>query len=142
MGRAILAVIAGCVLSVLVFSGVDLLAHQIYPPPPALDPRDPAAMQTLIAQMPTGAFVIIVFGWVLGAGVGAWLATKLSRVSSTWPGYVVGGVTLAATAVNVWTIPHHIWVVLIALVGIPLATWVGVRAGQTVPPPIPTARAA
>ena len=54
MGRAILAIVAGCVLSVLVVAGVDALAHLIYPPPANLDVRDPVAMRTIIAQMPVG----------------------------------------------------------------------------------------
>jgi membrane protease YdiL (CAAX protease family) len=142
MGRVILAVVAGCVLSVLIVAGVDTLAHMVYPPPAGLDPRDPAAMRTLVAQMPAGAFVIIVCGWMLAAGFGAWLATKLSRTSKTWPGYVVGGITFAATAFNLWAIPHPIWVVAAAVIGIPLATWAGTRAGQTVSTAMPAARAA
>jgi hypothetical protein len=70
MGRAILAVIAGCVLSVLVVAGLEALGHQIYPPPAGVDLTDPAAMRTLVAQMPVGAFVILVSGWLLGAGLG------------------------------------------------------------------------
>jgi hypothetical protein len=142
MGRAILAVVAGCVLSVLVVVGLEALGHLIYPPPEGVDGRDPAAVRAVVAQMPVGALVILVFAWILAAGLGAWLATKLSGTGKTWPGYVVGGVTLAATAVNLWTIPHPIVVVLAAVVGIPLATWVGTRLGQPVPPAMTTARAA
>jgi hypothetical protein len=142
MGRAILAVVAGCVLSVLVVVAMDAISHQVYPPPAGIDPRDPAAMRSLIAQTPLGAFIIIVCGWILAAGLGAWVATKLSRSGKAWPGYVVGGVTLIATAANLWAIPHPVWVVIAALVGIPLATWAGIRFAQTTPPPMTAARAA
>jgi hypothetical protein len=131
MGRAILAVIAGFLLSVLVVAGVDALNHQIYPPPAGMDVRNPATMRTVIDQMPVGAFVILVSGWVLGAGLGAWLATKLSRTATAWPGGAVGGATLAATGINLFTIVHPVWVVILALIGIPLATWVGIRAART-----------
>jgi hypothetical protein len=142
MGRAILAIVAGCVLSVLVVAGVDALAHLIYPPPAGVDLRDPAAMRIIIAEMPVGAFVIIVSGWILAAGLGAGLATRLSRTSKTWPGWAVGGVTLAATGINLFTIAHPVWVVIAALIGIPLATWAGIRFAQTTPPAMTTARAA
>jgi hypothetical protein len=142
MGRAILAIVAGCVLSVLVVVGVEALGHAIYPPPPGVDPSDPAAMRTLIAEMPFGAFVIVVFGWILAAGLGAWLATRLSRTGKAWPGGFVGGWTLAATGVNLFTIMHPTWVVIAALIGIPLAAWAGIRFAQTTPPTMTTARAA
>ena len=142
MGRAILAIVAGCVLSVLVIAGVDALAHVIYPPPANLDVRDPAAMRTIIAQMSVGAFVIIVAGWILAAGLGAWAATMLSQTGKAWPGGVVGGLTLAATGFNLFAIPHPVWVVIVALIGIPVATWAGIRVGQTTPPAMATPRVA
>jgi hypothetical protein len=142
MGRAILAVVAGCVLSVLIVAGVEALGHQIYPPPVGIDVRDPAVMRTVIAQMPVGAFVILVFGWMLGAGLGAWLATRLSGTGKAWPGGIVGGATLGATGINLFTIMHPTWVIVAALIGIPLATWVGIRLAQPTPPAMTTARAA
>jgi sorbitol-specific phosphotransferase system component IIBC len=142
MGRAILAIVAGCVLSLLVVAGVDTLGHMIYPPPAGADLRDPAAMRVIIAEMPFGAFVIVVSGWILGAGLGAWVATRLSRTAKAWPGGAVGAVTLAATGINLFTIAHPVWVVIAALIGIPLATWVGIRVGQPTPPAMTTARAA
>jgi hypothetical protein len=142
MGRAILAIVAGCVLSLLVVAGVDALGHMIYPPPAGVDASDPAAMRVIIAEMPFGAFVIVVSGWILGAALGAWVATRLSRTGKAWPGGAVGGVTLAATGINLFTIAHPVWVVIAALIGIPLATWVGIRVGQPTPPAITTARAA
>jgi hypothetical protein len=142
MGRAILAVIAGCVLSVLIVAGLEALGHQIYPPPAGVDLTDPAAMRTLVAQMPVGAFVILVSGWLLGAGLGAWLATKLSGIAKAWPGGIVGGATLGATGINLFTIAHPVWVVIVALIGIPVATWVGIRLGQPAPPSMTAARAA
>jgi hypothetical protein len=141
MGRAILAVVAGCVLSVLVVFAMDALSHQVYPPPAGLDVRDPAAMRTIIAGMPTGAFIIVVAGWILGAGLGSWLATRLST-GKAWAGGAVGGVTLAVTGMNLFTIPHPVWVIVTALIGIPLGSWFGTRAARTSPPAIPTARAA
>jgi len=141
MGRTILAGVAGCALSFLIILGMDALSHQVYPPPAGLDPRDPAAMRTIIAGMPTGAFIIVVAGWILGAGLGSWLATRISA-GKALAGGVVGGVTFAATSANLFSIPHPVWVVLGALIGIPLASWLGTRAARTPPPAVPTARAA
>jgi hypothetical protein len=141
MGRAILAVVAGCVLAVLIVSGMDAISHLVYPPPAGLDPRNPAVIRTIIEQMPTGAFIIVVGGWILGAGLGSWLATRLSG-GRAWTGGAVGGVTLAATGVNLFMAAHPVWVLIAAFVGIPLATWGGVRAARTPPPAVSTMRAA
>ena len=142
MGRAILAVVAGIVLALLVVTGLEALGHRVYPPPAGVGLSDPAALRMVASQMPVGAFVILVAAWILGAGGGAWLATKLSRTGKAWPGGLVGAATLGATAVNFFTIPHPGWVIAAALIGIPLATWVGIRLGQTPPPAVTAARAA
>jgi hypothetical protein len=141
MGRAILAIVVGCVVSVLVVFGMDAISHLVYSPPAGVNVRDPAAMRAIIEQMPTGAFIITVAGWMLGAGIGAWLATRLSG-GKTWAGGAVGGVTLAATGINLFTIMHPVWVVLAALIGIPLATWGGTRAAGTARATTAAARAA
>jgi hypothetical protein len=141
MGRAIVAVIAGCIVSGLVVFGMDAISHLVYSPPAEVNVRDQEAMRALIQQMPTGAFIIIAAGWILGAGFGAWVATRLSG-GKAWAGGAVGGVTLAATGVNLFTIMHPVWVVLAALIGIPLASWVGTRAARTPPTTMTTAPAA
>jgi hypothetical protein len=141
MGRAVLAVVVGCVVSVLIVFGMDAISHLVYPPPAELNVRDPAAMRAIIDQMPIGAFIIVVAGWILGAGFGSWFATRLSA-GKAWAGGAVGGVTLAATGINLFTIAHPTWVVLAALIGIPLATWGGVRAARTPPSNMTTAPAA
>ncbi len=96
MGRTVLAIIAGCVVSVLVVFAVEAL--------------------------------------------GAWVGSRLSRTGKAWPGLVVGAVTLVATVVNLFTIAHPTWVVGAAVVGIPLATWIGARGGRTPPATMTSAR--
>src|SRR5688572_17805929 len=105
MGRAIVAVVAGCIVSGLVVFGMDAISHLVYPPPAEVNVRDQEAMREVVGRMPTGAFVIIAAGWMLGAGFGAWFATRLSG-GKAWAGGAVGGVTLAATGVNLFTIAH------------------------------------
>ena len=141
MGRAILAVIVGCVVAVLAILGIEATAHRLYPPPAGVDVSNPAAMDARIAQMPAAGIALVVFAWMLGAGLGAWVATRLSRTGRRWPGLVVGALIFAGTAYNLVTIPHPVWVLAAGLIGVPLAAWVGARAGSATPPPTTPARA-
>ena len=82
MLRTILGVIAGVVVMFGVIMGTEYLGHQVYPPPPGLDPMNPAheqAFMQFIATMPVGAKAILVAAWTLGAFAGGFIAAKIAQ---------------------------------------------------------------
>lgn len=81
--------VAGVAAAVAIIYGVELIGHAIYPAAPGMDPTDLDAMRAFIAQLPLGAFLIVLVGWLLGTGAGAAIAHRLGG-GRRWPGLVVG----------------------------------------------------
>lgn len=79
MGRTILGGLAGLVVAVATIMLVEFASHQVYPPPAGLDPRDTADMARLIGMLPTGALLLVVLAWVIGAFDGGWVAARIAR---------------------------------------------------------------
>jgi hypothetical protein len=135
MGRSILGVLAGLVVGIVLVALVETLGMRLIPPPPGIDPTDPASIAAAMANMPIGSFLFILAGWFLGTGVGASTAMRFARSDARWPGLAVGGVILVATLYNLWVIPHPLWVAVVGVVGIILITLVAARPRGTVTSP-------
>jgi hypothetical protein len=123
MGRKVLAVVAGAVVAFLIVLLVEGLGLRIYPPPPGVDVGDPASRAAAVAAMPLGALLFVLAAWVLGAGIGAAVATAVVRREARWPGLVVGGLILAGSLYNLMVIPHPVWFTAAAVALVPAATW-------------------
>ena len=80
--RALLGVLAGLAAMFVVITAIEYVAHQMFPPPPGLDPRNPADLATVLASQPVAGLAMVVLAWVCGAFAGGWLA---ARISSVWP---------------------------------------------------------
>ena len=80
--RFVLGVIAGTVVMFVVIMLIQFLGHQVWPPPPGLDPRSTQDMATLLATAPIGALASVVVAWVAGAFSGGAVAAWISR---RWP---------------------------------------------------------
>ena len=133
MGRRILAVLAGFVVANIVIFGLEAIGHAIFPPPAGLDLTKPEAFRTMISQMPPGAFVLLLVEWLAGTAAGVATAQRVNRAPTLLPGLVVGTMIFAATAYNFSIIPHPAWVVVTAIVGIPVVAYLVARAATPSP---------
>lgn len=128
MGRRILAILAGFILAIVVIFAVEYCSHLVYPLPPGVDPTNAEALRSVMSRMPTGAFVFLLAGWLLGTATGAATAQRINRAPTLVPGLVVGAMIFAASVFNFKAIPHPVWVVAVALVGIPAVAYLATRA--------------
>jgi hypothetical protein len=110
-------------VSFAVVFAAEAIGSRIYPPPPGIDMSTPEGIRALAAELPSGAFAFVVAGWLLAAGMGAWVAMRVARSASLRPGIIVGAILLGATIYNLVTIPHPTWVVVAGVIGIPLLAY-------------------
>lgn len=130
MGRRIVGVIAGFIVSGVVVALVEAIGHLLFPPPPGVDVHNPEAMAGLMAQIPLGAKIAVLVAWTLGALAGGYTAAKLAAPRGTAPALIVGGILLAAGAYTLATIPHPIWMVFAGL-ALPLpVAWCGAKLAR------------
>ncbi len=122
MGRNILAVIAAFVVGGIFVVGLELLGQQIYPLPEGVDPNNLEQLKEYIKQAPVGALLLVLVaqsaGSFFGGVVTGWLGC--SRLFQL--GLIYGVLALVMAGINVYSIPHPTWfVVLSLLLPIPLA---------------------
>ena len=75
MLRAIFALCAGLFAAMIVYTISAAIAQQLWPPT-GVDLRDPGAIASFVASLPTGARLTLLCGPVLGAFVGAGVAAN------------------------------------------------------------------
>ena len=122
--RSALVLLAGVVASVLVVMLMDVIVGRIYPLTPDTDMRNPESMRQAIAALPAGAFMLLVVGWAIAAGVGAYVAARFATNAHAVHGLIVALFVLVATVSNLARIPHPVWMWPAAIILIPLAGWV------------------
>jgi hypothetical protein len=130
MGRSILAVVLGMVLAFVGVLTIEMAGHLVYPPPAGLDLTNPDSLREAMGKMPTGAFLMLLFGWVVGSFAGAWLAARLAPRSRMLHGFIPGGLIIAASIANMVMIPHPAWFQAVSLVALLSATYAGASLGN------------
>ena len=125
MLKTLISILAGLVAGVPVVAIVARIGHILYPPPQGMDLTDRNVAAAMIAQMPVGALLFVVAGWVLGALVAGLIAARLSRRSR--PTYIVTAIFLGLCGLNFVMIPHPVWMVAATLVLVPLTGLVSAR---------------
>jgi hypothetical protein len=129
--RRMLGTVAGLVAGFAVVFAVELIGARLYPPPPGFDPKNPEAVKHLMAMLPMGAFVLVMFAYLAASLVGALVATRVSHTPVS--GWVVGAVMLAATIANLVAMPHPTWFAAACVGAVILGTWMGGRMGRRIP---------
>lgn len=113
--KRIIAVLAGCIVSVLVIFLSEGLSHTLNPPPEGLNPNDPEQLKTLMAEAPFLALVLVQVGAFLGAFVGGMIASAVIGTKDKLPAIGVGVVLTLLGLINLVLIPHPVWFTLTAL---------------------------
>jgi len=125
--RNFVAVVIGAVATGLVVMGVQMIGHQIFPAPVAMDPSNPEAMRSFVQSLSFGALASVVLAWTLGAFVGSVTAIKVAKSHHALVAWFVAGLTLAMIGVTVWQIPHPAWMVAAGILSPLVATGFAVR---------------
>ena len=122
MGRTILAVLAGAVVMWLTVFVMEFVGHATFPPPPGLDPKDPAQLQQVIARMPIGAMAMLVVAWVAGAFTGGFTAAKVSLQHPRTAAIAVAVLVMLGVGGMIYLVPDHpTWVAALGLL-LPIPT--------------------
>lgn len=130
--RAVVAVVGGIVAAFVVVMAIELVSSTIYPIPSG----DVRAMGEAIANLPAGAFALVLAAWAAGVFLGVWIATRFAR---SWvAGVLVAVLFLGACIANLMTLPHPVWFSATGIVLVVVSAAVALRLGT----PARTMRAA
>ena len=96
---------------------VQSLGHRLFGTGDLTDP----------SSITTPMFASVLVAWILGASVAGWLGTYWARSQSTVLGTIAGLVLLAGSVSNMIAIPHPTWMMIAAVVLMPVAAIVAAR---------------
>ncbi|NYZ62649.1 hypothetical protein [Luteimonas deserti] len=126
MVRSIFAVVVGMLVATTVMLGLEFVAAWLVPLP-AGELGDEADLAARVAAAPLGKLAWVLAGWLVAAFAGGWVAARLSRVHRRPAALAVGALIVLGVAINVWLLPHPLWMILAGLAApLPLA-WLGGR---------------
>jgi len=131
MLRKISAVLLGLLAAVATVMLIEWISHQIYPPPPDLDFKNPEQVRQHVATLPLGAFIAILFGWLMGTLAGGVVACQIAREKPAVFASIIGTVMMAATIANLIMIPHPGWFSIAGIVVIAAGTLLAIRWSAT-----------
>ena len=129
MLKVILAIVGGLVLAFLLVFAFDALFHMLSPTAERPTTNDADALRAYVARQSTATLAGIVVGWAISIYAGAWVATRFAR-RGNWPGWVVTGLFLLATAANFLIAPHPLWMMALSVVLILGGGWLGIRSAN------------
>lgn len=133
MGRKILAVGAGLVAGLAAMMVVNFISVTQYPIPTVIDPTDRVAMAAYIADVPMGAKLLVLFGWMLSSFIAGLVAARIAPSGSgRTMAIIAGGFLMLGGIINIAMIPHPTWMTIIGLLQyIPLA-YLGGKASRRI----------
>ena len=130
MIRRIAAVLIGIVAAVAVVFVVEMVGHNVYPPPTDLDFTQPEVVTAYMKTLPIGAFVFVLGGFALATFIGGFVAAKIVGDRPGLYAGIVGALMLCATGANLLMIPHPLWFSATAIALILAATVMAARLAR------------
>ncbi len=119
--KNILAVIAGLLVSVIIFSLFEFLSTMLNPLPTEIEISDKVAMKEYISSLPISAMLIILAGYAIGSFLTGVVIGKISKSPLKKLPLIAGSILTIAAIINLVTIPAPVWFMIInILLYIPL----------------------
>ncbi len=132
MFRSVIAVVAGFVVASAVMMAVESVnGRYLYPELGKLAQgvTDREVIRNILAGAPLGAFIVVIFGWVLGSLAGGYVAAWIARRTPAGHALVLGGILTLAGIANNLMIPPPLWFWIAGLVLLIPAAYAGARLG-------------
>ena len=119
--KNILAVIAGLLVSAIIFSLFEFLSTMLNPLPTEIEMSDKVAMKEYISSLPISAMIIILAGYAIGSFLTGVVIGKISKSPLKKLPLIAGSILTIAAFINLVTIPAPVWFMIInILLYIPL----------------------
>ncbi|MGZ3921615.1 MAG: hypothetical protein ACXVNO_03530 [Bacteroidia bacterium] len=126
MGRKILSVIAGVLTGILLIFVGEGASHSFFPPPQNIDFHNKEAFTAYVTSIPPQVFTLILAFWLLAAFFAGFVSSKINKANWKRSSIITGTILLAGTILNLFMIPHPIWIIISAvLLTIPAAYFGG-----------------
>ncbi len=118
-----LAILAGLISASVVMILIEMLGHQLYPPPANIN--DPEIMKAFMANMPLWAFVFILVAYFLGSIAGGLVTSLIAKEKQFQLLIILGAILTVLGILNLLMITHPIWFMIASLAMYIPGTYIG-----------------
>ena len=118
-------VIAGLLAACIIMMLLEYLNSLIYPLPEGIDIYNPAVIKAFTASLPWTAYILVLFGWILGAFKAGCVTTYLSKERAYKLSFLVGIILTILGIINNILIGHNMFFNIIGLPMFILFTYLG-----------------
>lgn len=105
------ATLLGLAVAFVAVGAIEAISVLLYPELSEQAAKDPKSIR--LADVPTGALLIVLAAWCVGAAAGsytaAWFTGRVARWRSLVPAYAFGLLFLLACATQLNVLPHPTW---------------------------------
>ncbi len=109
--RSFLATLAGIISGVFSIKLFEAIGQKFMPVKVALDPNNLAEIKQFMFKLPVKVLITIILAHVLGLLTGM-LVVRLIEKSTRTPLFIVSGMILLLSVLNLLYLPHPLWFVL------------------------------
>ena len=124
-GKNILGIIIGLAVAMTSFMLFETIAHFAYPLPSDVDTDSAESMKNYMEHIPAGALSLVLTGWIAGALLGGFFAKFVSKNMTNRNPLIIGCILEAATIFNFILLPHPMWLIVVSLLVMIPAVFVG-----------------
>jgi hypothetical protein len=128
--RSVAAVVVGFIVASIVMMIIETINGRVLYPKlgkAAEGVTDRETIRALLATAPLGAFLVVIFGWVLGSVCGGWTTARIAARANAGHGLVLGALLTLAGVANNLMIPPPLWFWIASLVVLMPAAYLGAR---------------
>lgn len=127
--RSIGAIVVGFCVATIVMLIVEWLNGRVLYPDlarmAAVTNRD--LLKELLATAPTGAFLVVIAGWILGGVAGGWITARVAASTPLAHSLLLGVVLTGGAIANNMMIPPPMWFWVVSLLVLIPATYAGAK---------------
>ena len=124
-GKNILGIILGLAVAMTSFMLFETIAHFAFPVPDHVDGDNAESMKNYMKDVPIGSFSLVLTGWILGSVLAGYFAKLVSKNPSNRNPIILGCILEAATIFNFILLPHPTWLIVVSLLVLIPAVFVG-----------------
>ncbi|MBU3698919.1 MAG: hypothetical protein FGM33_02760 [Candidatus Kapabacteria bacterium] len=123
--RRVLAVVTGVVASSLVIMAVEFAGHAVLSGG-SLIPDENHEVLLDAKSLSFEQLVSLLVAWSAGSFVGSYVGIRIAGGAEKMISLLIGAFVLAATVMNFFQFPHPTWLMVSAIVLIPVASWLAI----------------
>lgn len=125
--KTFLATVAGIIVGVFTIWAMEAIGHLLFPLPAELTPTNLEELKQVVMIMPIKSLLVVIIAQIIGIFSGMYVGFIMQRESLT-PLYIIAGLFIFSTVLNLILMPHPTWFMITDLSSILLVSLLFIRS--------------